>query len=75
MLNNMNELSALLNSIEDAYFDFVSAMLHYAEKKESRQETLLAYLKANPYVKSSDVVKFVSEQPDFFEDAAFIQAG
>lgn len=34
----MNELSALLNGIEDSYFDFVSAMLHYAEKKPSRRE-------------------------------------
>jgi hypothetical protein len=71
----MDELSALLNNIEDAYFDFVSAMLHYAEKKVSRQETLLAYLKSNPHAKSSDVVRFVSDQPDFFEDAAYMQVG
>lgn len=68
----MNELSALLNNIEDAYFDFVSAILHYAEKKPSRFEAVLGYIKANPNVKSSDVVKFVSNQPDFFEDAAYI---
>lgn len=31
----MDELAALLNQVEDSYFDFISAMLHYAEKKES----------------------------------------
>ena len=73
--NHMNELSALLNGIEDSYFDFVSAMLHYAEKKPSRLEALLKYIKANPNVKSSDVVKFVSDQPDFFEDSAYMKVG
>ncbi len=71
----MNELSELLNGIEDAYFDFVSAMLHYAEKNESRQKVLLGYLKEHPEAKSSEVVKFVSDQPDFSEDAAYMQVG
>ena len=71
----MNELSALLNAIEDSYYDFVSAVLHYAGKKESRQKTLISYIKANPGLSSSDVVKFVSDQPDFYEDAAYMNAG
>ena len=71
----MNELSSLLNEIEDTYFDFVSAILHYAEKKESRQIVLLDFLKSHPDAKSSDVVKFVSEQPDFSEDASYMQVG
>lgn len=71
----MNELSELLNGIEDAYFDFVSAILRYAEKNTSRQNVLLAYLKDHPEARSSDVVKFVSDQPDFFEDAAYVQVG
>ncbi|MCR5221875.1 MAG: hypothetical protein K6D90_03345 [Lachnospiraceae bacterium] len=71
----MKELAELLNAIEDSYFDFVSAILHYAEKKQSRQDILLAYLRDHTNVKSSDVVKFVSDQPDFFEDAAFGKVG
>ena len=70
----MNELSELLNGIEDSYFDFVSAILHYAEKRESRQTILLSYLKSHPDAKASDVVRFVSEQPDFHEDAAYMNA-
>ncbi len=69
----MNELVALLNKVDDSYFDFVSAMLHYAEKKESRQIQLLEFLKSHPDAKSSDVVRFVSEQPDFYEDAALLK--
>lgn len=69
----MNELSALLNNIEDSYFDFVSAMLHYAKQKSSRLDALLKYLRENPNVSSSDVIEFVSEQQDFSEDAAYMQ--
>ena len=70
----MEELMILLNNIDDSYFDFVSGIAHYAEKKPSRVEALLKFLKANPEAKSSDVVKFVSEQKDFYEDAAYMEA-
>lgn len=70
----MEELMILLNNIEDSYFDFVSGIAHYAGKKPSRVEALLKFLKANPEAKSSDVVKFVSEQKDFYEDAAYMEA-
>ncbi len=61
----MDELMILLNGIEDSYFDFVSGIAHYAEKKPSRIEALTKYLKENPGVKSSDVVRFVSEQDGY----------
>ena len=69
----MGELAALLNQVEDSYFDFISAMLHYAQKTESRQTLLIDYLKNHPEAKSSDVIRFVSDQPDFYEDAAYMQ--
>ena len=69
----MKELVALLNGIEDSYYDFVSAMVHYAEKKQSRLDALLGFIKSNPGVKSSDVVEFVSNQKDFYEDAAYMK--
>ena len=70
-----DKLSELLNGIEDAYYDFVSAILHYAEKKESRQRALIAFIASNPGVKSSDVIRFVSDQPDFIEDASYMSVG
>ncbi len=70
----MDELIILLNKIDDSYFDFVSGITRYAENKQSRIDALLKFLKENPEVKSSDVIKFVSEQRDFFEDAYHMQA-
>lgn len=42
----MEELTRLLNSVEDSYYDFVAAMLKYAGKKEERKNALLR-LKTN----------------------------
>lgn len=71
MEKTLKELTELLNNLGDAYFDFVTAIVHYARKKPARAEKVLRFLKDNPGVTSSDVVRFVSEQPDFSEDAAY----
>ncbi|MCR5487998.1 MAG: hypothetical protein K6F35_10840 [Lachnospiraceae bacterium] len=71
----MEELAKALNQIEDTYYDFVTAMLHYAGKKQERADALLGYITSNPGVKSAEVIRFVSEQPDFFEDAAYMKIG
>lgn len=69
----MEELKALLNNISDSYYDFVSAMIHYAKKKKTREDALLGFIKSNPDATSSDVIEFVSNQEDFFEDAAYMK--
>ncbi len=69
----MEELTRLLNTIEDSYFDFVSAMVHYAQKSPTRLELLTTYIRENPDVKSADVIKFVSDQADFEDDAAYMR--
>ena len=48
-------------------------MEHYAQKNAERLEMLTAYIKRNPGVKSADVIKFVSDQPDFADDAAYMR--
>ncbi len=68
----MNELLTILNNVEDSYYDFVSAIARYAEKKPSRLEAVLTFLHNNPKALSSDIVEFVSKQEDFFEDAAYM---
>lgn len=68
----MDELKTLLDNIRDSYTDFVDAILHYAKKKPSRLEAVVSFLKNNPGADSSDVIQFVSEQPDFMEDAAYM---
>ena len=71
----MEELVCLLNRVDDSYFDFVLAMIHYAEKKPDRLRRVLDYIKNNPNALSSDIIKFVSEQEDFYEDAAYMNVG
>ena len=39
------------------------------------EELTVDYIKNTPNLKSSDVVRFVSEQNDFFEDAAYMEVG
>ena len=68
----MDELLYRLNRIEDSYYDFVSAVEHYAGKKPERLNALLDYLKKNPDADSSDILEFVSDQDDFYEDAAYM---
>ena len=69
----MDELKSLLDNINDSYTDFVDAIMHYAKKKPSRLEAVVSFLRSNPGVDSSDVIHFVSDQPDFEEDAAYMQ--
>ncbi|MCR5322931.1 MAG: hypothetical protein K6E85_06650 [Lachnospiraceae bacterium] len=71
----MDELKELLIKVKDSYFDFILGMLNYAGKKQSRCEMLTKFLKDNPDITTSDVIKYISDQPDFFDDAAPISAG
>lgn len=62
-------LKDLLLKVADSYYAFVVGTLVYAKKKQSRLEAVIAYLENNPDAMSSDVVGFISDQPDFYEDA------
>ena len=64
-------LGTLLNNMNGSYRDFAEAVLQYAKKKPEREEAVLKFLKEHPDATTSDVVKFVSDQPDFFEEASF----
>ena len=64
----MNELTKMLNNVSDSYYDFVIAALTYAKKKESRMKLLKNFLSNNPDATTSEVLSFISEQKDFYED-------
>ena len=68
---HMEELTKLLNNVQGSYYDFIVAMLHYAKKKKSRLIVLTDFIKKNKDLTTSDIIEFVSSQPDFFEDAAY----
>ena len=63
----MDELYTKLNAIPDSYFGFVMGIISYAKRKPERLDKVLRYLNEAPNPTSSDVVKFVMEQPDFHE--------
>ncbi len=63
----MEELINKLNSVPGSYFGFVAAISTYAKKKQSRLVNVLKYLNEHPNATTSDVIEFVSDQPDFFD--------
>ena len=67
-VENMDELEQMLNNVSDTYYDFVVGVLNYAKKKETREKAVVEYMMCNPDAKSSDILLFVSEQEDFYED-------
>ncbi len=64
----MEELYCKLNDVSDSYFDFIVSILAYAKKKKERLENILKYLDENPNANTTDIIYFVSKQPDFQED-------
>ena len=70
----IKELKERLENVPDAYPDFVEATIYYARKKPERMKAVMGYLSGHPGALSSDIVEFVSKQPDFMEDAAYDEA-
>ncbi len=68
------EFALRLDNIEDSYYSFVVAVLTYVKKKTSRFEAVKKYMDDNPNALTSDILGFISEQEDFFEDAAYAHA-
>ena len=64
----MEELYNMLISIQDTYFEFVDSVLAYVKKKPERLAAVSEYIKCHKNLTSSDVLRFISTRPDFFED-------
>ena len=65
----MEELTKRLIAVSDSYYDFVAGIRTYCQKKPERLENVLRYMDDNPGADTSDIIEFVSEQDDFYEDA------
>lgn len=65
---SMEELISKLKAISDVYDDFIIAVTTYAGKKPKRLLKVLNYLDQHDNLTSSDVVYFISMQPDFHEE-------
>ena len=67
----MNELTTKLNNVEDSYYGFVAGVLSYVKKKESRYKIVSEYIDNNPNALTSDILEFISNQEDFYDDAVY----
>ena len=65
----MEELKAMLRDVPDSYEDFVNGMMNYASCNEERKQRLEKFLKDHPGIDSSSVIGYVSDLPDFYDDA------
>ena len=70
----METFTIKLNNVADSYYGFIVAVLTYVKNKESRLEIVENYIDNNPSALSSDILEFISEQDDFYEDAAYAHA-
>ena len=65
----MEDFTVMLNNIEDSYYGFVAAVLIYVKKKQTRFDKVKEYIENNPTALSSDILAFISDQDDIYEDA------
>lgn len=54
----------LLN-VNDTYFGFIMGVLTYTQKSAARQASVEKFMEDNPDALSSDILEFISNQPDF----------
>ena len=70
----MEEFTIKLNNVADSYYGFVVAVLTYVNNKKTRLNVVDNYMNNNPSALTSDILAFISEQEDFYEDAAYAHA-
>lgn len=71
----MEELINRLRAIPNSYFGFVAGISTYAKGKPSRLRAVLDFMDQTPNATSSDIVKFVMDQPDFHDDSVASREG
>ena len=64
-------LKNMLEKVPDTYDAFVVAVLVYVKNKESRLEEDKSFVEANSSALSSDILEFISDQDDFYNDATY----
>ena len=65
----MKELIARLREIPDSYIGFMAGVVIYTSRSADGMKAVTDYMDANENLTTSDIVKFISEQPDFHDYA------
>ena len=63
----MEELYNKLVAVPDSYFGFIMGIMTYVKQKPERLQKVLDFMDSSDTLTSSDIVEFVSDQPDFHE--------
>lgn len=66
----MEQFTIRLNNVADSYYGFIVAVLSYVKSKPYRLNTVSEYMDRNPNALSSDILEFISDQDDFYDDSA-----
>lgn len=64
----MKTLEYRLNSIPNAYFEFVDSVMEYANADQNHAALISNFLDSHPKASASDILWLISTQPDFFDD-------
>lgn len=65
---SMESLIYRLNTIPNSYYEFIDSVVSYASASNEHYTLLMCYLDSNPTATPSGIIKFISLQPDFFDD-------
>lgn len=64
----LDEMKEILLGVNDSYEGFIKGVLNYVDKKDKRCRVVMEYLEEHPEALSSDILEFISDQEDFYED-------
>ena len=67
----MEEFTKTLNNIPGSYYAFTAAVLSYVKKNRARYEKVDNFIRNNPDAFTSEILSFISDQEDFYEDASY----
>lgn len=70
----MEEFKIKLLNVPDSYYGFMCGVLTYVNNKKSRLKVVGDYIDSHPEALTSDILEFISDQDDFFEDTIYEQA-
>lgn len=62
------ELEHKLYEVSDCYSGFVKGVLNYVSRKVGRVSIVLDYISENKNARASDILEFISNQDDFYDD-------
>ena len=71
----MELLIQRLNSMPNSYYEFVDSVVDYAKAKKTHFDLLLEYMDNNVSATPSDIIRFISHQPDFHDYEGLNQHG